>query len=178
MDVRICPQCNAEYRPHIDECPACEVPTQAFRADSAFEAGPGLARPERASDLPRGTEVTPIREADLDWCQGLADFLGEHGVPSRIVSPHGDDCTTGGCNPRYLIAVRPQDLSRAAELDRAYLRQQVPEGDAYVDAMPDTHCPACGMELGPNQLECPECGLVVGPLPGEEEEEGLAAGAA
>lgn len=154
MDERVCPECEAEYLPHVVECPHCEVPTRS-RGELAgtTESGDDLG-------LAAGVEAVAVRTAPLPWARELAAYLSDQGVPCRIGQL--DACGTGGgCSTSYAVLVRPDDLARAARLDQEHVSGQVPDAFTDLGALPGDRCPACGAALGEAEGECPDCGLVV-----------------
>lgn len=164
MDERICPECGAEYLPHVTECPACEVPTR-----SALDPPPPRAVAGQALALPEGVEAVGLRSAPLPWAQELADLLADHGVPSRIARLEA--CGTGGsCSDRYTVFVRPEDLQQAVQVDHDHLSRQVPESFTDLAQVPGDRCPACGAAVGEGDGECPDCGLVLAPAAGAGQE--------
>jgi hypothetical protein len=160
MDVRICPQCDAEYRPEIATCAHCEVPTVSrWEIDKAVVG-------KAVRQLMPSAELVGLRTAELTWIRDLAQLLAEDDVASRIEEA-GGGCGGGSC--QYTLLVRPEDVEQAQRVDVEYLRGQVPDMPAGAGPVAADRCPACGAAVPARAVECPDCGLVVGELEGLEE---------
>lgn len=154
MDERVCPECGAEYLPHVVDCPHCEVPTRSRLELASQQAAAG-----RDLALGAGAEAVALRTAPLAWARELAAFLADHGVPSRIGQV--EDCGPS-CSDRCAVLVRAEDLQRAVRLDQEHLSRQVPETFADLADLPGDRCPACGAAVGEGEGECSDCGLALG----------------
>ena len=160
MDTKFCPQCGAEYYAHVERCAACEIPLQT----APFGMVPDTSTlPQTPKEFAPSESLSVVRQAGLDWCRDLADFLVDNGVSARVTSPPGESCSTGGCGSTYVVVVRSVDLDRARELDQRHLELQVPGAEGLRQTASSTsECPACGTAVGARDEECPDCGLFIG----------------
>lgn len=164
--VRYCPVCDDEFRPEITVCSDCGSPLilqaeglgaeGAPTDDEAADPEAQDARWRTALDALPVSNLVPIRTFDAlrDLEPAVSAFAAAH-LPSRVLVQNG----------RYILLVRPDDVSaaqealQAAHADPAHLE---PEADTAFDSAAGrySHCPACGSALGPEFAgACAECGL-------------------
>jgi uncharacterized protein (DUF983 family) len=156
---KFCPRCGEEYVLSVSTCNDCGV---ALGFDAPDLAG---ARPLA---LPASDGLVSLRNAEVPWIEGLAEALGEAGIPSRVeLPPELDDRlvqSRGMGHLRCTIFVRPEDGPAAARNDAEFARTQVPDLPDETDAgwgEADV-CPGCGSVLVSDAEECAECGLSFG----------------
>ncbi|MEK7773247.1 MAG: hypothetical protein AAB307_02780, partial [Deltaproteobacteria bacterium] len=155
-DIKICPECGAEYFPHITVCAGCEVP---------------LIRPgeEAKRELPelQGSSVC-IEEGDIHRVNDLARGLKSAGIEYEIMKMGtGKACSSSGGFGIFVDSA----LARAAvQAIDEFLHSTYPELKDAQDRMDAGLCPACGADLrGSTSGECPDCGLNLGDgSPGED----------
>ncbi len=154
---RVCPRCGAEYVPSVGRCLDCGV--------DLVREGEAAPPVEPETDLPPAAELRLVRPAELAWAQDLAAALIEQGVPCRLeILPPGPGDAARGFGARYGVFVRPEDSARAAAVDAAHARTQLPDLEGVEPvAAGDEGCPACGASVSSDVEECPECGLVFAP---------------
>ncbi|MBI5827688.1 MAG: hypothetical protein HZB22_08180 [Deltaproteobacteria bacterium] len=148
-DVKICPQCGAEYFPHIMVCAACEVP---------------LIRPAEAPKMdlpdPAGSLVC-VEEGDIHRVTELVRGLGSAGIEYEIMKIDGG----GACSKSadYGIFVDSALAGPAVRVIDEFLRKVYPELKDAQDRRDEGVCPACGADVrGSTSGECPDCGLNLG----------------
>lgn len=163
---KYCPQCRSEFVHQMTTCSDCGVALVAEEPAPESEDPSGVLRSAEGLQL--------LRAAELAWAQALAERLGAAGIGHRVelLDPAGRARGEGRARPgwqlRYGVFVRPEDVARAAAIDAALLRSQIPdlpEGAAGENAEGEL-CPACGSPVDADALECGECGL--GFAPGDE----------
>ncbi len=144
--VKICPNCSAEYYAHITECRACEV---------------ALVTPEEFSraKAPRKAEgaLVCIEEGDYDRITGLARALGSLGIEAQVLMPPG-----GGCGGGFGIFVQQSIAREAARKVEELWHRLYPEIKDAEARLDSGLCPACGSKFSPSDAECPDCGLFLG----------------
>ncbi len=112
-----------------------------------------------ADEITPGEQLHLVRSAQLDWIHALAERLSESGIP-RQVNPidarRASDSTWG-------LYVRERDLERALLVDRAVMKELMPDlpEDFDPSALDTSRCPACSEPVLEGMDECPECGLAL-----------------
>jgi predicted amidophosphoribosyltransferase len=153
MHVRVCPECEEEYRPEIATCADCG----AELVDRALdEQGRQIAEPAQAS----GEQVTLVGlySGPAAALRPLAETLAAAGVAQRFVPIPGQSGLT--------LAVAQEDGARALEALAAFhgrgTELGISELAATFVAGAEEHehaCPACGAAVPADAAECPDCGL-------------------
>jgi hypothetical protein len=155
---KVCPDCKAEYLPHIEQCADCGA-VLTLPGQPAPPAPPQAAAPAS----PHG-ELVSVRVADLDWARRLGARLERAGIDHLLEAEEtagGKCCGTG----RFRILVRRDDAQAAMRVDAEQLREEVPEMDGCEMSAPSNDsCPACGDPAPENAIECPSCGLALMPV--------------
>jgi hypothetical protein len=157
--MKYCPRCGEEFVLSASTCSDCGVPLGFDAPDPS--AGPPL-------ELPAAEGLLSLRHAEVSWIEGLAEALGEAGIPSRVELPtEADDRRVQGRGMgavRCTIFVRPEDGSAAARIDADFARTQVPDLPDEADAAwgEADACPGCGSALAADSEECGDCGLAFG----------------
>lgn len=148
---KICPNCEAEYLPHIEKCADC---------------GMALLLPEehrKAQEERKRTEekivenTVVVREGDLNWMTELRTVLIDSGIPCVIHFDAG--CKKGCCGNKCRLMVQSEDLERAQVSIEEYLMEVNPEFRVSKELISDGKCPACGSPVGTDERECRDCGL-------------------
>lgn len=147
---KICPDCQAEYFPHIERCADCGVvllwPEDLERA---------LEEKKRLMEEAVEDEVA-VRKGDLTWLRELYSVLINAGIPCAI--RHDSDCKKG-CHGEFCLVVSSADNERAQERIEGYFAEMHPEVRASRELAGEGKCPACGCPVGDGAGECPDCGL-------------------
>ncbi|MBI5639593.1 MAG: hypothetical protein HZA17_04120 [Nitrospirae bacterium] len=157
---KICPECEAEYLPHIRECADCG-------AFLLFPEEHKKAQEEKKRLMEKAVEnETVVREGDLDWVSELRAVLIDAGVPCTIRSEAG--CKKGCCGNTCRLVVSSDDAERAQETIEEYFMEVDPEFRASNELIREGKCPACGSPVSTARRECHDCGLPL--LIGEEED--------
>ncbi|MET0551567.1 MAG: hypothetical protein ABW221_00920 [Vicinamibacteria bacterium] len=153
MHVRVCPECDEEYRPDIATCADCgsELVDRALDEQGRPIAEPAQAESEQVT-------LVALYSGPAAALRPLAEALAEAGVAQRFVPIPGQSGLT--------LAVAQEDGARAmealagfhgrgTELGLSELAATFQAGD---DAQ-EHACPACGAAVPVDAAECPECGL-------------------
>lgn len=150
-DVKICPECGAEYFAHVEMCGGCDV---------------ALVRP--------GEQVERVRPDDgqlVSILQGPQDRIQEY---SRVIAAQGMECHVlnpggSGCSPAYGLFVNQHDAEDAVRAIEQYTLDMHPELLETDAKLRSGLCPACGASLSnwTTSGECPDCGLNLEPGGGD-----------
>lgn len=148
---KICPDCEAEYFPHIEKCADCGAVLLLFEDHIK-------AQEERKRIDEKIVENTVVvRDGDLDWMSELRAVLIDFGIPCTIHFDTG--CKKGCCGDKCRLMVSSEDLERARERIEEYYMEVSPELRASNDLLKRGKCPACGSPVGSGERECRDCGL-------------------
>ena len=158
---KICPDCNAEYLPHIVNCADCG-------ADLVLPEELSKAQEEKmrlAEELVVDRAV--VREGELDWLNELRAVLAEAEIPATIQSQAS--CGKGCCGDTFQLVVSSDDLEEAQQRIEEYFLIINPELNEASELIREGRCPARRSPVGSDAEECPDCGLPL--LIVEDEEE-------
>ena len=163
MHVRVCPECDEEYRPDIATCADCGVDLlDHFEDEQGRVVSPAGEVVDRTpAEEGERVALQPLFSGPAGDLKPLADALLAASVPMRLVP---DPNPARG----LVLAVVAEDVPRAkaavaallrdAELDVTELApDEAADGDAGYAA-----CPACEAPLAPGAAFCPDCGLELG----------------
>ncbi|MBE9504912.1 MAG: hypothetical protein IME96_12130 [Proteobacteria bacterium] len=150
MDVKLCPQCGAEYFAHITECAECKVPLQ--RPEELERA-----RAEFVSEV--GEDAAPLMEGKMAELKELRRLLEKEGIKTYI--NHASGCKPGGCNSTSLLFVAKSNAEAAVSFLQKHFAHNNPEPSGHEEDISEDQCPACGFHAGVDAMECPDCGLVL-----------------
>jgi len=154
--TRHCPECGEEYVSTAMLCAECRVPLVSGESRGSAPV----------EDLPPAAQLVCLRAATLAFARGLSEQLAHAGISHRIEAAHdeGEEVALRrpGANMPYGVYVRSEDVEAAAEVDREYMRQVIPDLEVGAqEASGDEGCPACGAPLAPDAAECSDCGLTL-----------------
>jgi hypothetical protein len=149
----VCPKCKVGFSPDTAICPICKIPliSKGEPEDEFSETPAPVILDDDLSSLKE------LRTADIDWIHHLQDKLAESGIPHRI--------ELSGPRRFFSVYVRPEDLSRAKDIDEKVFAVEVPESEGMlpIEGLDFWSCPGCGNRLGEKDLKCSSCGLVLSP---------------
>lgn len=150
---KICPECDAEYLPHIERCADCGA-TLLLHEEyvKAQEKKKQLAEDAIKS-------AVKVREGDLKWLSELREALIDAGIPSAVTTDDG--CGKGCCSDQWRLMVAKEDVERAQERIEEYFAETHPEIQASAELIDQGKCPACGSPVRPSDKVCPDCGLTL-----------------
>lgn len=147
---KICPECGAEYFPHISECGGCAVKLIYPEEKDAWK-----------KDLPKGEgTLVCIEEGTIERVTEFARALRAEGISSEVLKAvAGKSCSTGG---DYGLFVEQNVARHAAQAIDEYIDRLYPELRQAEERMESGLCPACGSPVKQTDQECPDCGLYLG----------------
>lgn len=149
MHVRYCPECDQEFRPHVERCSDCGGPLEDQFGDS--EGADSEAATQVGGALPPGDYRPLLHRSSAAAIEPYAARLGRAAVPFKVEARPG----YGG----FDLKIRAEDGPQAARVLADALGE-----DLAVEAVSSSdgregHCPACETPLAAGAAECPECGL-------------------
>ena len=157
---KTCPECGAEYLPHIEKCADCSV--IVLSAEECMKAQEERKRIEETAV----DNSVKVLEGDLSWMSELRTVLLDAGIPCSLHSDAG--CRKGCCGDTVQLKVSPQDLERSQKAIEEYLMELDPDLRMVKEMLGKGKCPACGSSIGRDARECQDCGLPL-IIVGEEE---------
>ena len=149
MHVRYCPECDQEFRPHVERCSDCGGPLEDQFGDSEGAASEAAARSR--GELPPGEYLPLLHRSSAAAIEPCAARLGQAAIPFKVDVRPG----YGG----FDLKVRAEDGPEAVRLLAEALGEDPAHEAAALSAGREGHCPACAAPLHPGASECPECGL-------------------
>ncbi|MFQ5328621.1 MAG: hypothetical protein ACE5D4_01370 [Thermodesulfobacteriota bacterium] len=158
--VKVCPECNAEYFAHIVECGGCGVP---LKLPKELEAMRERQRQFEEEEIQNGI---PIKDGEKSLIFELHNVLIDRGYPCRVIS--SSDGTPGKCGEKFLLIVPEEEVLSAAQALKDYNYEIYPELKESEELAAQGKCPACGCDVGANAKECSDCGLIL-LIEGQEE---------
>ena len=148
---KTCPECGAEYLPHIEKCADCSV--IVLSAEECMKAQEERKRIEETAV----DNSVKVLEGDLSWMSELRTVLLDAGIPCSLHSDAG--CRKGCCGDTVQLKVSPQDLERSQKAIEEYLMELDPDLRMVKEMLGKGKCPACGSSIGRDARECEDCGL-------------------
>lgn len=149
--VKICPDCSAEYFSHVVKCADCGTTLLSPEEIRRVEEEKKRLRERSLEDM------VVVRQGDLNWMDELCNVLIDHGIASTVHVDAG--CNKGCCGDTCRLVVSSRDAEKAHERIEEYFREMHPEMQASHELMSDGKCPACGTSVAADTVECPDCGL-------------------
>ena len=161
-NIKICPECDAEYFAHAETCSSCEValvlpgelPTHAAHAHDHEESG--IDWPEGPSDV--------LMEAPLDILKEMGKVLNENHLPYEIFEKPAQEaeendksCQAG--KEEYAIVVPVANMKESIKITEEHWYKLHPEQIESDKRTSQNQCPACAADLIGSPKECPDCGL-------------------
>lgn len=143
--VKICPECRAEYYAHITKCRSCDV---------------ALVSPEEASanKLPTAQgELVCIEQGAYERVLEFATLLESSGIGAKTLNVRStDSCSSEGSFGLFVH----QSLAQASvKIIEDFCERVYPEMREAQDRLAAGLCPACGTDIKNAKSECPDCGL-------------------
>jgi hypothetical protein len=170
MHVRVCPDCDEEYRPDIAACADCgaelvdrweDEQGRVVNADGTLAAD-ASQEPETPGVAGRALFAGPPGALRI-----LADALVPRGIPFQFVPEDRVEFRRSEGARLYLV-VPEADAERALEALAEYRGRGTELGFSDLahtwvhedgEAPP---CPACGAHVPADAASCPDCGLELG----------------
>ncbi len=151
--IKICPDCDTEYFPHIEQCADCGSDLLTPEDNLKLQDNRRQCR-EKTLENP-----VVIRDGDLKWMDQLFNVLINSGIPCLVTSDAG--CNKSCCGSTYQLVVSQEDGERAKERIEDYYAEVDPELRASNEMKDQGKCPACGHSAGADAVECSDCGLTL-----------------
>jgi hypothetical protein len=149
---KICPNCEIEYLPHIENCADCGTILLLHEEHRR-------AQEERKQLIAQAIEnAVVVRKGDLKWLAELHNILIDAGIPCEIISDAA--CNKSCCGDKCRLIVSTEDLARAQERIEEYFMEIHPEIRDSNELSNQGKCPACGSPVGNNDNKCSDCGLM------------------
>jgi hypothetical protein len=151
--IKICPDCQTEYFPHIECCADCGtlllLPEEIKKVQ---------VERKQCIDKDLANSVV-VREGSSKWINELFNVLIDSNIPCVVNADAG--CNKGCCGDTYRLLVSSQYFEKAQERIEQYCMEIHPEIKASKELISQGKCPACGCPVGSNAVECPDCGLIL-----------------
>lgn len=151
--IKICPDCETEYNPHIEKCADCGAVLLLH------EELKKLQEERRRCMVKMLENPAVVKEGDLKWMDELFNVLVDSGIPCRVNSD--TECKKGCCGNTFQLMVSSEDAGRARERIEEYYTEIDPAFKHSKEMMSQGRCPACATPVGSDTVECPECGLTL-----------------
>jgi hypothetical protein len=160
-----CPRCNDEYRPEIEECPACEVGLIGGREMLAAKEKQRKKAAERGGELNADEELVVVRRGPLAEMKIYEELLSREGICSLLAGDESS-CGKGCCGGNFDLVVRREEAHDALRIVEAEIRrtsvidivEDGPVTSVFDPLAAANTCPACGYGFS-GGTECPDCGL-------------------
>ena len=161
VHVRVCVDCDEEYRPGVVRCADCGGALEDRYDDEPLHQESTFVPAPTDSERPLPDAHALATSADARELVPLADRLVAAGLPFRIVARE----VAGEDRPRG-FELRVTDADRTAALAAVATLVEPGSGVTLLvlraPSAPDEEhlrCPACDTPIGTSATECPECGL-------------------
>jgi hypothetical protein len=173
MHVRVCPECEEEYRSDIAVCADCGTELQDR---TLGEKGEVIEPPDPVEAEP-GVPARALFAGDSGPLRTMADVLVGAGIPFRLV-PKDRTAFSRYEQAQLVLAVPEPEAQRALSVLEGYKGRGTELGFAELattfggaDDAEAPPCPACEAHVPLDASECPECGLELGAHEGAELED-------
>ncbi|MDP2157046.1 MAG: hypothetical protein Q8K68_04995 [Nitrospirota bacterium] len=147
---KICPECGAEYLPHIEKCADCGV--IVLSSEECIKA----QEEQKQTEETAVENSVKVMEGDMNWMSELSTVLLNADISCTLNS---DGCRKGCCGDTVQLKVSPEDLERSQQTIEEYLMELDPDLRLVKEMLGKGKCPACGASIGHDARECPDCGL-------------------
>jgi hypothetical protein len=143
--VKICPECKAEYYAHITKCRSCDV---------------ALVSPETAHadkmPAPQG-ELVCIEQGAYERILEFATLLESSGIGAKALNIRpGNSCSSEG---GFGLFVQQSLAPASVKIIEDFCERVYPGMREAQERLAAGLCPACGADIKNAVSECPDCGL-------------------
>ncbi len=169
-DVKICPNCDAEYFAHIETCKECNVtlvrPDETLEITAQPYSGTTAGADDCASETGAHKEgLAYVETGPLGRVTEFSKILEKSGIKSEIIAlSQGSSCSSD-----FALLVEEQYEDGAKSILKEYWLTMHPEIRDSEEKERQGLCPACGADVKHNPMECHDCGLTLGVVETEEE---------
>ena len=146
--VKVCPECGAEFFAHIMECNRCEAELVSPET---------VGRPSKMQSPSADPSLVCIDEGSYDRSNEVAWGLRSAGFDAKVLRTPANSCKGG-----FGVFVDRECAREAAQKIEELWKQSHPEIEEAEERMRKGLCPACSALLLGSSEECPDCGLFVG----------------
>lgn len=190
-EVKICPQCSAEYYAHIEICKDCEIelisPASESQSSPEDDYNEYNSQNDAPSDTVNASSKLPIdglpgSSCDIDTEGGdLEETANLEGITvkyidsgpmtrltelSNVLTSSGIDSSIvagppNSCSSDKALVVRAEEADKAMEVVTEYWKRVHPELAKAMQNADEGFCPACGADTSANPNECSDCGLML-----------------
>jgi len=155
-DIKVCPNCGAEYYSHIEKCADCSVHL-VYKNDSEISS----------VSIEDATQLVLIRTDEALFIKDFQRKLAEIGIQSVInveyIPQHRSSHGNFGIGSYYSIYVSKEYEEKAKALEHSQWTEELMQDnlkqDFNVNSENNQYCPACNAFVGIDAKECPSCGL-------------------
>jgi hypothetical protein len=168
-NIKICPQCSAEYFAHAEKCSSCEVDL-VLPGDASVGNDHAHDHSHEETGVPwPGGPIEVLVEAPLEVLEDMGNVLNDHRMPYEIYQKTGedeaeDDKSCKAKNPEYAIVVPKANMEESIRITEKHWYALHPEQVESDGKTLLAKCPACAADLAGASNECPDCGLnLLGP---------------
>lgn len=176
-NLKVCPECEAEFFAHIEKCNKCMIglitaeefetrKAKELRAEdeSGFgleggDGGGGSSSSPGSDGVEIDGEYTSVDRGAIGRITELAGALTASGIACDVVADE-DAASSCGKKEVFFLLVRNEDKDQAIKNIDNYWHTLHPEVREASELMEQGICPACSYNAG-DALECPDCGLVL-----------------
>lgn len=146
-DVKICPECGAEFFAHATTCNKCDVALIL----------PGQEPPKRRFSQSDGDgELIAIMTGPSDRLREFSTELEFIGIENKVLNTGDASCSTDKNYSLFVPASLAASSLQAIEDFKIRIYPELRQAD---ERFLNGQCPACGADVKDNPDECPDCGL-------------------
>ena len=164
--MKICPNCNSEYREGFERCAACDVDLVSPVSSSVMV----MSQKASAKELLKDVAKTTIVEAGLDACREIERELLSADIQAFVSSEDLEEGALGSAGiTRFSVVIGSDDLAKASDVLKGRFEALVAAegiGSLSMEAIDleseSIVCPACGHEGALEEGVCADCGLFLG----------------
>jgi rubrerythrin len=154
-EIKVCPNCGAEYYSHIQQCVDCSVDLE-YKSNN-----------EISSSIDEFVELVLIRSDEALFIKEFQRKLDEIGIQSIInveyTPQHKSSHGHFGTGSYYSIYVSKEHEEKARALEHSLWTEELEQDNLKQEIILNTennqYCPACNAFVGIDAKECPSCGL-------------------
>jgi hypothetical protein len=158
--VKVCPECGAEFFAHVIECNRCEA-----ELVSPEEARGGAPKKKHAAP---DDGLACVEDGTYERANEVAWMLRSSGFDVKVLRTPGGS----SCKGSFGVFIDRGAATEAARKIQEAWKRSHPELAASEELIREGKCPACGALLMGSSEECPDCGLFLGVRDGSCDDHG------
>jgi hypothetical protein len=167
--VKVCPECEAEFFAHIEECNGCAVKLITPEELKHIQASDDLAVAEGQGTRDEFGEMVCVDKGTPNRVTELKAMLAKKGIECEITAEDNGSPSCKGSTRLLLLAPKTAEDVSIRLIDDHWQRLHPELLDSGRLASVD-NCPACGHNTG-GASECQDCGLTLRIEPDEPEDD-------